>query len=621
VLRRFAILVCLATGPIHAQNDHAQNDSSITSKNVIDHLNQTIAWYRRVAEVDQSSTAPENLLLQNNVHGTARQVLKLAFDYARAQANLLAKASASGPVTATQTLQQATASAQARVEKAQSQLDDLDAKIAHAKERERPALVAQRRAMAANLGLTKDVQAAIKNMVSFANAPQGPNGSRALADQINDLEGLNSAVDASDDTSKTASKNDTNAAAQAFHPENAGVITLISKATTLASDRSELDALKNETDRLLAEISKLRVPLRTSLRNAVSQSDSLASAADAATPDDWNTRRKQIEALAARFKLLSAALTPLGQQAIVLQPVRAGLEEWRNALDRQYHYTLRFLFVRLGSLAAAILFLLLASALWQRAIFRYVHDPRRRRQFMVVKRIVVGLGMALILALGFLSSLSSVVTVLGFITAGLALALQNVILSVVAYFFLVGRYGLRAGDRVTVSGVTGQVMEVGLVRLFLMELSGTGGDLHPTGRVAAFANSIIFQPSALMKQAPGMDYVWHAASATVAETTDHGKARERLTAAVERVYNEYRTSIEQQHATFERSTNMQTGVPRPVTRANFTDAGVEILIRYPVDADHSNSIDDRVVGSLWDEAGKEPKLQFAAGGAPKSGTA
>jgi small-conductance mechanosensitive channel len=615
-VRRFAILVCLATAPIHSQNQ-AQNDAGVTSRNVIDHLNQTIAWYRRVAEVDQSSTAPENLLLQNNVHGTARQVLKLAFDYARAQANLLAKTGATGSAAPTQTLQQATANAQARAERVQSQLDDLDGQIAHAKARERPTLVAQRRATAANLALAKDAQAAIQNLVSFANAPQGAGGSRALLDRINDLESLNSVVDTPEDTSKAASKSD--AAAQAFHPENAGIITLISRSTTLASDRSELDSLRQETDRLLAEVGQLRGPLRTALRNAVSQSDSLASAADAATADDWNARRKQIDALAARFKQLSAVLTPLGQQAIVLQPVRNGIEEWRNALDRQYHYTLRFLFVRLGSLLAAILFLLLASALWQRAIFRYVHDPRRRRQFMVVKRIVVGLAMALILALGFLSSLSSMVTALGFITAGLALALQNVILSVVAYFFLVGRYGLRAGDRVTVSGVTGQVIEVGLVRLFLMELAGTGGDQHPTGRVAAFANSIIFQPSALMKQAPGMDYVWHAASATVAEPADHGKARERLAGAVEHVYDEYRAAIEQQHATFERSTNMQTGVPRPVTRASFTAAGIEILIRYPVDAEHAASIDDRVVASLWEEAERDPKLQFAAGGGPKSG--
>ncbi|HEY3454957.1 MAG TPA: hypothetical protein VGK64_10170 [Bryobacteraceae bacterium] len=620
--RHLAILICFAAAGVHAQSpgpNQAPNDTVVTSKNVIDHLNQTIAWYRRITEVDQSSTAPENLLLQNNVHATAKQVLKLAFDYARAQANLLSKTGETA-LAATQTLSQATVNAQARADRIQSQLDDLDNQIAHAKDRDRPVLAAKRRAMAANLALAKDAQTAIKNIVSFANAPQGPNGSRTLLDQINNLESLNSVVDTPDDNSK-ASKNASETATQVFHPENAGIISLISKATTLANDRSELDALRKETDGLLAEIGELRVHLRTALRNAISQSDSLANAADASTPDDWNTRRKQIDTLGARFKQLSSVLTPLSQQSIVLRPVRAGLEEWRNALDRQYHYTLRFLFIRLGTLLAAVLFLLLASALWQRAIFRYVHDPRRRRQFMVVKRIVVGVAMALVLALGFLSSLSSVVTLLGFITAGLALALQNVILSVVAYFFLVGRYGLRAGDRVTVSGVTGQVIEVGLVRLFLMELTGIGADLHPTGRVASFANSIIFQPSALMKQAPGMDYVWHSASATIADPADHGKIRERLAGAVERVYNEYRPAIERQHATFERSTNMQTGVPRPVTRANFTDSGLEILIRYPVDAEHALSIDDRAVASLWEEAGKEPKLQFAAGGAPKSAPA
>lgn len=624
-MRRYlAILICLAAPTGQAQSpapNQAPIDAGVTSKNVIDHLNQSISWYRRITEVDQSSTAPENLLLQNNVRAAAKQVLKLAFDFARAEANLLAKAGAAGPVTTAQTFQQATVNAQARADRIQSQLADLDNQIANAKDRDRPALAAKRRAMAANLALAKDAQTAIRNMVSFANAPQGPNGSRSLLDQISNLESLNSVVDAPDDNSKTSSKNTGETAAQAFHPENAGIITLISRATTLANDRSELDALRKETDGLLTEIGTLRAPLRTALRNAMSQSDTLANAGDASTPDDWNERRKQIEALGSRFKQLSSVLTPLSQQSLVLRPVRAGLEEWRNALDRQYHYTLRFLFIRLGSLLAAILFLLVASALWQRAIFRYVHDPRRRRQFMVVKRIVAGLALALILALGFLSSLSSVVTLLGFITAGLALALQNVILSVVAYFFLVGRYGVRAGDRVTVSGVTGQVIEVGLVRLFLMELTGIGADLHPTGRVASFANSIIFQPAALMKQTPGMDYVWHSAAATVADAAGHGKIRERMASAVERVYNEYRPAIERQHAAFERSTNMQTSVPRPVTRANFTDAGLEMLIRYPVDAEHALSIDDRIVASLWEEAGKEPKLQFAAGGAPKSGPA
>ena len=51
----------------------------------------------------------------------------------------------------------------------------------------------------------------------------------------------------------------------------------------------------------------------------------------------------------------------------------------------------------------------------------------------------------------------------------------------------------RVGDRITVAGVTGDVIEVGLVRFYMMELAGSGTELHSTGRVAVFANSILFQ--------------------------------------------------------------------------------------------------------------------------------
>jgi hypothetical protein len=82
---------------------------------------------------------------------------------------------------------------------------------------------------------------------------------------------------------------------------------------------------------------------------------------------------------------------------------------------------------------------------------------------------------------GFVREFGSLATYAGFVTAGVAVALQSPILSVVAYFFLIGRYGIRVGDRVTISGVTGDVIEIGFVRFTLMELAGTGPDLHSTG--------------------------------------------------------------------------------------------------------------------------------------------
>src|SRR5690606_9937167 len=91
----------------------------------------------------------------------------------------------------------------------------------------------------------------------------------------------------------------------------------------------------------------------------------------------------------------------------------------------------------------------------------------------------------------------------------LAVAMQSVLVSVVGYFFLVGKYGIRVGDRVQVGSVTGEVIDLGLVRLHMLELSGQGGAMSPTGRVVAFANSIVFQSSGgLFKQIPGINLAW-----------------------------------------------------------------------------------------------------------------
>ena len=44
----------------------------------------------------------------------------------------------------------------------------------------------------------------------------------------------------------------------------------------------------------------------------------------------------------------------------------------------------------------------------------------------------------------------------------------------VGYFFLIGKYGIRVGDRVQIGEVSGEIIELGLVRMYLMELAGHG---------------------------------------------------------------------------------------------------------------------------------------------------
>src|SRR6185436_857261 len=163
---------------------------------------------------------------------------------------------------------------------------------------------------------------------------------------------------------------------------------------------------------------------------------------------------------------------------------------------------------------------------------------RRRKQFLLMRRVVVACIITAAVIMGWVNELGSLATYAGLLTAGLAVALQNVIVSIVAYFFLIGRYGLKVGDRVTISGVTGDIVEIGLVRLYLMEMTGAGDVVHPTGRIVGYSNSVIFQPSALFRQMPGADYVWHAATLILAPETDAQAAEARLMAAVNGVYEQ-----------------------------------------------------------------------------------
>jgi small-conductance mechanosensitive channel len=91
--------------------------------------------------------------------------------------------------------------------------------------------------------------------------------------------------------------------------------------------------------------------------------------------------------------------------------------------------------------------------------------------------------------------LSSLATYLGLLTAGIAVALQNVILSSLGYLLLVGKRGIRIGDRVQVSGIAGDVINMGLLQFQLKEF-----DLQKqkfTGHVATFSNSLVFVTPAI----------------------------------------------------------------------------------------------------------------------------
>ena len=222
---------------------------------------------------------------------------------------------------------------------------------------------------------------------------------------------------------------------------------------------------------------------------------------------------------------------------------------------------------------------------------------------------------ALILILALSTDIGSLATFVGFLSAGIAIALQNVILSVAAYFLLIGRFGIRVGDRVQIGEVTGDVFDIGLVRMLLVELDTSGGEARTTGRIVVFSNSVVFQPSSnFFKQLPGSNFAWRRISLTLNADVDYDLAEQRISAAITSVYETYKPELDKQHRVLESSLTIHIASTEPQTRLRLKQAGLEIVILYPVVLTRAAQIDDLMTHALLDAIEGEPRLRLVGGG-------
>ncbi len=230
---------------------------------------------------------------------------------------------------------------------------------------------------------------------------------------------------------------------------------------------------------------------------------------------------------------------------------------------------------------------------------RYVHETRRRYQLLLIRKIVMWTAVIAIVGLSFATEISSFATFAGLLTAGLAVAMQSVLVSMVGYFFLIGKYGIRVGDRIQIGTVVGEVIDIGLVRMHLMELH-SDGPLGPTGRVVAFANLIVFQASGgLFKQIPGVNLSWHESTLVLPAVSDYSVLKTKLLTAISEVVEGYRDEFARQANAIKESTASLTGDDtQSQVQMRLVGGRMEALIRYPVSSRHATEIDERVAETV-----------------------
>lgn len=628
-------------------------DVAARSRQVLDHLNAVVRFFRTHLTPIQTIGEPSDTLYRDQALSNVTQAATLAFQSARAEAVLLTAyqklAGAPGAPAAegeAQKLQGYRVTIAQRLADLKAQDTLLESQIAKARPRDRAALQQQQEQVEGAIELNKAMSDAVNKTISLTDT-QGKTG---LGGDVERLERSAPELVAGAKPVVPAPLASLNAA------RSSGVTSQASALFRLLTTQHSIDQWIDDTNALHTQALALRTPLANVVHSLIQSSETLSQQAQAgiappnqasppATPSPAaaapsaspaapsaspgnavrpadpavtaQSIRHRFDSVTATFNVVSSATVPLSQEIITLEQSRANLLAWRAAVTVEYNQVLRDLLWRVATIAAALAVLFFLGEIWRRATTRYVHDVRRRRQLLVMRRVVITFFSGLVLIFGFVTQFNSLATFAGFITAGIAVGLQTILLSVAAYFFIVGRYGVRVGDRITVAGVTGDVIDVGLVRFYVMELAGSGTALHTTGRVAVFSNAILFQAGTpLYKQMPGTEYAWHELTVKLTPTADYKAVSDQLLNAVNEVYARYKPMIDAQYRQLE--IWMDTPISAPVIESHLqlVEGGLQLWVRYPVELRDAASTDDQITRSILHLMASDTHVKEAVASTP-----
>ena len=479
------------------QSASAQEDA-VPQENVLAYLEQLISWQRDAVALEASASTARELIFQDTLRQNSLRVLQSGFKFARAEASHEPAADAPVEVaeeeqTPAQRLKVRLNETTDRISQINTRLGQLDALLAKSHSAAKQPLLTEQNNLRDELKLAEAREELLQNVTANVNA-SASGEAKGFLGKINNLARAIPELNApAPKDAKEASKA-AMAAAPTTTPSAAPNTRSPTSILSLTSDLFDLTRKQRALDDFMFETAKL---------DATSQEliQMLRRAMEQATAPDGEGAKMTIDQKVSEYKRIGSDLMPLGDATLWVGISKRNVEDWQNLLAEQVQTVVRSLAIHLGILAVTLAIPLIIASIVKRAIKRYVIDPKRERQAQNARRVIVGLVVLFIILQNFISDFSSFATFAGFMTAGLAVALQSVLLSLVAHFFFYGRYGVRAGDRVTVGGVTGDILQIGMMRFYMRELKKKGEDdvLQPTGKVVAFPNSILFQPAAFYK--------------------------------------------------------------------------------------------------------------------------
>jgi small-conductance mechanosensitive channel len=281
------------------------------------------------------------------------------------------------------------------------------------------------------------------------------------------------------------------------------------------------------------------------------------------------------------------------------QQLAATYGKWSAQVLLQHRILLHLILRSLASISFVLICVIVCDWLVSHLLERPGLDDRRMQTLRTIFKLgIQALGAVLVLMIVF-GVPQQTPTMLGLVTAGLTVALQDFILAFMGWFVLMGKNGVRVGDWVEIGGVAGEVVEIGLIRTTMLE-TGNWTDIgHPTGRRVAFINSFAIRGQYFNFSTHGQ-WMWDEFSISAPASVDLRSAAELIRQSVLRETLKDTHLAEQEWKRTTRLIGLNQFSANPSVTLRPSGSSVDIVVRYVTRASDRFGLRNRLYQEVMD---------------------
>jgi len=239
-----------------------------------------------------------------------------------------------------------------------------------------------------------------------------------------------------------------------------------------------------------------------------------------------------------------------------------------------------------------------------------IEDLNQRYQWRKFSLYISVFIIVIFLTFTWLGHIGSVGTFLGLITAGIAIALKDPIVNIVAWLFILIRQPFKVGDRIQIGENSGDVIDIRIFQFSLIEIGNWVDADQSTGRLIHIPNGIVFTtPQA--NYTAGFVHIWHEIPLLITFESNWKKAKGILTEIVNKHGVQITESAEKQIKAAAKKFLIYYSKLTPIVYTTIKDSGILLTMRFLCDARRRRTTEEAILEEVLDEFGKCNDIDFA----------